>query len=114
MKYSISLAVALVLHLTLGWMWSIGGAIVLGAWSGKRGWLSGASLLSLSWSLLVGYNFVIAASSTQRMIDVMGGILGNLPSLVVLLATILIGAILGLIGGGLGGALVTLVRQDET
>jgi len=114
MKIGVSIGIALALHLLLGWQWSIAGALVAGAWTGKRGWLTGAGILALSWALLIAYNFIVAATPVQKMLDVMGGILGGLPGPVVILLTLLIGAVLGLIGGGLGAALAQLVRGQET
>lgn len=114
MRFGITLVLAILLHVFVGWAWSFAAAFVLGFWEGKRGWLLGAALLSLSWTLIVAYNWILAAAPVSRMLNVMGGILGNLPGFAVALITVLLGALLGLIGGGLGTSLAQLLMRRET
>lgn len=114
MRFGISLVLALILHVFVGWAWSFAAALLLGFWMTKRGWLWGGALLSLSWALAVAYNWIVAAGPVSRMLDVMGGILGNLSGFAVVLITILLGGLLGLIGGGLGSSLAQLLHKRET
>ena len=95
-------ALALALHLTLGWAWTLGAGLAGGAWAGRRGWLTGAAGVALGWAALVAYHFAAAPGATVRMARTVGGLLGNLPGFATVLATVLIGAALGAAGGLVG------------
>ena len=111
MKLLATAILALVLHLLLGWMWTVLAGVVVGVWKGPRGWLFGGIGVGLSWLGLVIYNFVVAAGPVGRMTDTFGGILGNLPGFVIVAITVLLGVLLGMIGGGLGTQLGLLLKQ---
>ena len=113
MRLIVTTFVALVLHLLLGWTWTILAGVVAGVWLGRRGWLVGGIGVGLSWLGLVGHNFAVAAEPVGRMVDTLGGILGNLPGFVVVAVTVLIGVLLGLVGGGLGTQLGLLVKRGN-
>ena len=98
---------ALVVHLALGWAWTLGVGFLGGAFIRRRGWLVGMLGVALDWVVLIGYNYVAAPAATQTMTDTMGGIIGNTPGMAVVAGTILIGVLLG----GLGGAAGTFARQ---
>jgi hypothetical protein len=100
-------ASALLLHLTLGWAWTLGAGVLGGAVAPSRGWIVGTLGVTIGWALLVGYNFVVAPEATQTMADTMGGIIGNTPGIAIVAGTILLGALLG----GLGAAAGTFARQ---
>ena len=110
MKFTASVVLSIVAHLLLGWSWSIVGGITCGYWLGnKEGALGalaagamGALCVGISWALLVGYNFVAAQAEVQKMLGMMGEILGNLHGSLIVVLTILIGAILGLLGALIG------------
>jgi hypothetical protein len=102
MKLLVIILLALVIHLLLGWAWTILAGIVAGVWALRRGWLLGGAGVGLSWLVLIGYNFVVAPGPVGRMTDTMGGILGHLPGIAVVGLTLLMGVLLGTVGGGLG------------
>ncbi len=110
MKILTTAIVALALHLTLGWAWTLGAGIAGGAWAVRRGWLVGAAGVALEWAALVGYNLIVAAGPVRELARVLGGLLGNLPGWVVVLLTVLLGAALGALGGFIGTQAARLLR----
>ena len=110
MKLLATAILALLLHMLLGWAWTILAGMAVGVWIGRRGWLVGGIGVGLSWLGLVLYNFVVAAGPVGRMTDTFGGILGNLPGFVIVAITVLLGVLLGMIGGGLGTQLGLLLK----
>jgi len=97
-----TILLALAVHLTLGWAWTLAAGIAGGAWARQRGWLVGLVGVAAAWAALVAYNFAIAPDATVRMARTVGGLIGNLPGVAVVGATVLIGAVLGALGGVLG------------
>lgn len=108
---AVTAILALALHLVLGWRWTILAGIAGGAWTDRRGWLVGALGVGIEWTALVLYNFATAGAATQVMSETMGSLLGNMPSFVIVAATVLIGAVIGVLGGALGTALRGLLRS---
>ena len=108
MKIALTFALSLVLHLTLGWAWTLGAGFAGGFWAARRGWLVGLLGVGLGWAALVGYNAVVAGPTVRRMATAVGGLLGNLPGFAVVIATVLIGALLGALGGAAGTQLAVL------
>lgn len=102
MKTLATAMLSVLLHLALGWAWTLGAGLVGGAWAGRRGWLVGAGGVALGWAALVAYGFAAAPDATVRMARTVGGLFGNLPGAVAVLATVLIGALLGAAGGFAG------------
>jgi len=96
---------ALAFHLIFGWAWSVGGGIVAGVLGRKRGWLAGGIAVGLSWGLFLAHAFIVAASPTQRLLDIIGGLFGGIPSLLVPAITVLPGVLLGIAGGALGSSI---------
>ncbi len=103
--------VALVLHLVLGWPFSVAGGVVAGYLAVDKGWLWGGAAVGFSWALLVTYNFVVANGPVSRMIDIMAQILGNMPEVMFVVLTILIGCALGVCGGLVGAQTARIVRS---
>lgn len=102
---------ALVLHLTLGWAWTLLAGAAGGFWAVRGGVWVGAAGAALAWAGLVLYNFWVDARAVGAMTRTMGELLGNLPGLAVVGLTLLVGALLGALGGFLGAHLALLVRQ---
>lgn len=110
MRFLLSIVLSLVAHVFLGWSWSVIGGITCGYWlSSKEGvgaalvtGLMGALCVGMSWAILVGYNMVQAQAEVRTMLEIMGGILGNLPGSVIVVLTIFIGAVLGMLGALIG------------
>jgi len=100
-------ACALVVHLVLGWAWTLGAGVLGGFIARQWGWLVGTLGVALDWAALVGYNYAVAPAATQTMTDTMGGIIGNTSGMAVVAGTILLGTLLG----GLGGVAGALARQ---
>ncbi|MDZ4700032.1 MAG: hypothetical protein SH809_10035 [Rhodothermales bacterium] len=103
--------VALVLHLVLGWPFSVAGGVVAGYLAVERGWLWGGLAVGLPWALLVAYNFIVASAPVSRMIDAMAEIMGNMPEAMFVVLTILIGCALGVCGGLVGAQTARIVRS---
>ncbi len=98
---------ALVLHLVLGWAWTLGAGVLGGMIAPQRGWLVGTLGVALDWGMLVGYNYAVAPAATQIMTDTMGALIGNTSGMAVVAGTI----VLGMLIGGLGGAAGASARQ---
>ncbi len=100
---------AVLLHLVLGWQWTMLAGILCGMmmyrWGGFGGFVSVAS----GWGILVLINYLAAPEPVGRMLHITGGILGNLPGAAVVVLTLVIGGLIGLIGGLIGIQLARLV-----
>lgn len=103
------LLVSLVLHVVLGWGWTILGGVLVGAWVRRRGWLLGMVAVGLDWLLLVVYSWWAAAEAFGRMVAAVGELFGNMPGAAVVACTLSIGLLLGAVGGALGARLRRLV-----
>ena len=114
MKLLATTILALVLHMLLGWAWTLLAGVVAGVWVGRRGWLVGGMGVGLSWLVLIVYNFIMASGPVGRMTETLGGILGNLPGFAVVGITLLIGVLLGTLGGGFGTQIRLLLKQKGT
>lgn len=101
---------AFVLHLVLGWAWTLLAGVGAGVWAGRRGWRVGGVAVGLEWLVLVGYNYVVAPAETGAMLETMGGIVGNMPGFAIVAISLLIGVLLGALGGLIGTQLRRLVR----
>lgn len=99
--------VAVLLHLLLGWEWTILAGVGAGMWFEGRGWIFGALAVGLDWLALVVFSFSVDSRAVGVMTYTMGRILGNLPSPVIVAITLLIGMLIG----GLGGAAGTQLRR---
>jgi hypothetical protein len=98
---------ALILHVLLGWQWSLGGGVVAGLMARRAGWAVGMTAVALAWTALVLYNFAAAPAEIARLLEIASGIFGNIPPFSLVVITILLGALLGLLGGIFG----TLLRR---
>lgn len=111
----IGLGIAIILHLLLGWAWSIGGGIAAGLYCQRRAWLAGGIAVGLSWALFVAHAFIVAPEPAIRLVAIMGAMFGGLPGALIPVATVLVGGLLGVVGGTLGAsmnpALVPLRNQ---
>ncbi|HEY5565103.1 MAG TPA: hypothetical protein VIL33_05895 [Rhodothermia bacterium] len=114
MIFLASLLVALIVHVFLGWPWSILGGAIAGFVSGRTGWIVGAAAVGLSWALLVLYNFVVAPPEMARFLRITGGLFGNMSGPMVVVVTVLIGVLIGLLGGAIGGLIGSLTRDVRT
>ncbi|MCY4232725.1 MAG: hypothetical protein OXE59_03135 [Bacteroidetes bacterium] len=103
--------VAMLLHLILGWAWSIGGGIAVGLYRAEHAWIVGGIATGLSWAAFVIHAFIVAPEPTQRLMDIMGALFGGIPSGLVPVATILVGIIVGSSGGAFGAAFRPLIMR---
>ena len=103
--------VALILHISAGWMWTPLAGIFGGIAGKKSGWRIGAYGLGASWSVLVLYNLITATSEVVEMGRVLGELFGGLPGLLIFIFTALIGLLLGAVSGKLGTSLRSVFRN---
>lgn len=113
MRLILLVALALALHVFLGWEWTIVAGVATGIWFGRRGWLMGLLVVGLDWLILVGYNVLVDARAFGVMTRTMGGLLGNLPSAAIVALTVLIGGLIGAAGGATGSQLRVLVNRHR-
>lgn len=113
MKIFATIILALLLHLLLGWQWTLAAGIVGGYWAGRRGWMVGLLGVGLSWLALIVYNFIAAGPAVREMTDVLGEILGGMPGFVVLALTWVIGLLLGTVGGLIGTQARYMMDSDQ-
>ena len=93
---------SVVLHVLVGWPWTIAAGLAYGLTGRRLAWLGSAGAVAGGWAVLVFYTLVVAPAETGRMMQTVGGILGNMPGWVVVAATVLMGGLLGLLGGVTG------------
>lgn len=105
MKLFATFLLAFVLHLAVGWTWTIAAAVSGGYWAGRGGWMVGAGALLLDWLVLIAYSFAVDWAATAEMTHVMGRLFGNIPAFIFVVLTLLVGGIWGALGGGLGAEL---------
>ena len=105
---------ALAFHLMFGWAWSVAGGIVAGVLGRKRGWLAGGVAVGLSWGVFLVHAFIVASAPTQRLLDIIGGLFGGIPSILVPVITVLPGVLLGIAGGALGSSTNPLIAPAIT
>lgn len=101
----IGVAVSLVTHVYLGWMWSVSGAFMAGILVSRFAGWTGMVTLVMSWGMLIAWNLAIATEESFNMMETMGELLGGMPGVVIPLATLLIAGLLGFLAGAVGGAL---------
>ncbi len=101
----IGLGIAIILHLVLGWVWSIGGGIAAGLYCRRRAWLAGGIAVGLGWTLFVVHAFMVAPEPTMRLMAIMGAMFGGLPGALIPVITVLVGGLLGIAGGALGASM---------
>ena len=118
MSYFLKLLVvalcALVLHVVLGWAWTIAAGLAAGLWIGRGGWHLGAASVGIDWLVLVLYNYLVAPRAVHLMSENLGSLLGNLPFFVIVALTPMIGALLGLLGGAAGTQLARLLHYKQS
>lgn len=118
MSYFLKLLVvallALLLHVVLGWAWTITAGLAAGLWIGRGGWHLGAASVGIEWLVLVLYNYLIAPRAVHLMSENIGSLLGNLPFFVIVALTPVIGALLGLLGGAAGTQLARLLQYKQS
>ena len=102
MKTAVTFVLAFVLHLLLGWGWTLVAGIAGGVWAVRRGWLVGALGVGLDWLVWLFYDYLTAQAATAEMVRVLGATLGNLPGGAVVGLTLLLGLLLGALGGLIG------------
>ena len=113
MSLLFTFALAIVLHMLLGWPWTILAGVAAGVWKGRGGWRLGALGVGLGWLAFVGYDYLVAADAVNEMTRVMGALMGNLPALVVVVLTLVIGLVLGALGGAVGTQAAALVKRQS-
>ena len=118
MSYFVKLLVvallALLLHVVLGWAWTIAAGLAAGLWIGRGGWHLGAASVGIEWLVLVLYNYLVAPHAVHLMFENLGSLLGNLPFFVIVALTLMIGALLGLLGGAAGTQLARLLQYKQS
>lgn len=94
---------AAALHLLLGWMWTPLAAVVAGLFQARWATLRGGLGVMLDWASMLLWSYAVAPRPTGEMIDVLGGILGNMPGAAIVGLTLTLAFMLGALGGLAGG-----------
>ena len=105
LPFVVALGLALLLHLLVGWEWTLLAGVVYGFWVRRLAWLGAGVVGLLAWALLLLYSYVVAAESMGRMSDTIAALAGGSASWLVPLATLTVGFVLGALGGVLGAML---------
>lgn len=113
-RFATLLLLTVLLHVLLGWEWTILAGVAAGYVYDRRGWLLGALIVAADWLLLVLFNVLVDARAIGAMTAAVGSILGNMPSFAVVAMTLCIGFLLGLLGGAAGTQLRHLVARRRT
>ena len=106
-RIGLCVLLSLLLHMGLGWEWTLLAGMAAGLWFSVRSWLMGAAAVGCEWLLVVLYNYAVDSRAVGLMTEAMGAILGNLPGFTIVAITLAIGLLLG----GLGGAIGAQVRR---
>lgn len=104
---------SLLLHLLLGWEWTIFAGVAAGLWFAKSGWMIGGAAVGVEWLLVVVYSYLVDTRAVGVMTETLGGIMGNLPGWAVVGFTLLIGLVLGVLGGAVGSQIRKLVHRER-
>jgi len=108
-----SAAASVLLHVTLGWAWTVVAGVGAGVGRPQQGWGWGAGGVALGWGLLLGYTLFAAPESTRLLFDLIGSFQGNIPGEAVVGLSVITGAILGGLGGGLGSLVAHSVSESN-
>ena len=111
MLFAAVLVLALLLHILIGWQWTILAGVVYGFLGPRLVWLHAALACGLAWTLLVLWNYAVAPLETGRMTETVGGLFGNIAPSAVVALTILLCALCGLIGALIGRRLHLIFRR---
>ncbi len=106
MALLVTALLSIVVHLVLGWEWTVLAGIVGGIIARRlSGWLVGAGGAALGWGALVVYTSALAPMSLRVMIDTVASLAGNIPGEALVGLTVFVGGLLGALGGGIGSVL---------
>ncbi|MBT8399655.1 MAG: hypothetical protein KJO98_04200 [Rhodothermia bacterium] len=110
----ISGVIALVVHVLLGWPWSILGGVAAGWLAPRGGWWRGALAVGMAWLILIGYNFIVANGPVREMHRVVAGVAGDLPGWTIPGLSLFVGILIGAAGGLVGTSLARVgARRKE-
>lgn len=101
---------ALVLHLSLGWAWTLVAGLGVGAALRQGGWWAGGLMGTISWGLLIGWSFWVAPAETARMTGTVGELLAGISGVLFVGAVLGIGFVLGAVGALAGSFISAGVR----
>jgi len=104
---------SLILHLLLGWGWTILAGVAAGLWFSRSGWMIGGLAVGAEWLLVVAYDYLVDARAVGVMTETLGSIMGNLPGWAVVGFTLLIGLVLGVLGGAVGSQIRKLLHSER-
>lgn len=106
----LGVATATMLHLLLGWAWTLAAGVLVGLVIRPGGWWAGGLVGATDWAILVGWSFWRAPAETTRMVGTVGELLGGTSGIVFVGAVVGIGFLLGAVGGLAGSYLGTGAR----
>ena len=101
----VGVIVALALHLTLGWAWTLIAGLGVGAVLRQGGWWAGGLMGTISWGLLIGWSFWEAPAETARLTGTVGELLAGISGVLFVGAVLGIGFVLGAVGALAGSFL---------
>jgi hypothetical protein len=107
--FAVALVLALLLHIFLGWEWTLLAGFVYGIRSKRLAWPGAGAVGLLSWGILLLYSYIVAPEPMGRMVETVGALLGGIPYWAVTILTLVLGFLLGVLGGLLGSLLAKLI-----
>jgi len=110
----LSLILSLLIHLFLGWEWTIFAGIIAGYFGTKLGALQGLFAVGLAWTLLLFWNFIVAAEPSSKLLTLFGDLLGGMSEPLIIAVIVGLGCLMGLLGGLIGVQFRNLFSGKKT
>jgi len=109
----VSAGLSVLLHLSLGWEWTVLAGLAGGLLGPQRGWMWGGSGVALGWALLIAGSYMHAPDSLGVLVDFFDHAGGNIPGIMVVGVPLLFGALLGFLGGAIGQTLHRMYWESD-
>ncbi len=109
----LAIALSILIHLFVGWEYTILAGVFAGYFGKKFGPIQGMAALGIAWMSLLFWNFIVAKDPASKLVDFFSHLLGDLSPGLVLILIIGIACILGLLGGLIGQQIRMLFNKPK-